>query len=69
MSVEEIKSEIENLTTKSISEVIAFAMHVRDRRDSAASAALASQTDDTESKPVVSSISKSSVTPTDSIRR
>ncbi|MDE0836503.1 MAG: hypothetical protein OSA84_09150 [Akkermansiaceae bacterium] len=49
MSVDEIKSEIENLTSKSISEVIAFAIHVRDQRDSAAVSALKTQMDVTES--------------------
>ena len=48
MSVDEIKSEIENLTSKSISEVIAFSLHVRDQRDSAAVAALKTQMDVSE---------------------
>ena len=47
-ALDEIKSEIENLTSKSISEVIAFALHVRDQRDSAAVAALKTQMDVSE---------------------
>jgi len=35
MSIEEIKTEIEQMTTKSISEVIAFAIQVRNARDPA----------------------------------
>lgn len=48
MSIDEIKSEIENLTSKSLSELIAFAIHVRDQRDPAAVAAMKSRTDDTD---------------------
>lgn len=48
MSIEEIKSEIELLTSKSISELIEFAIQIRDQRDSAAAASLKREQEEAE---------------------
>ena len=52
MSIEEIKSEIENLTTKSLSEVIDFAQQVREQRDLSAAATSRHQMDVSEASHV-----------------
>ncbi len=48
LSVDELKTEIEHLTSKSIAEVIAHALEVKNNRDLAMKATLARQMEDAD---------------------
>ncbi len=56
MSVEEIKSEIENLTSKSISDVIAFSLQILNQRDPEATVDLNKQMSDTDLRHQLSQV-------------